>query len=215
MTTLLILGGIDCLFNDVLHIHYRTRFRHINEVANRITCVLFQLFITLKTASNFWQHMHDGTLLSSPDVNTREAQDAFIGFFLYDTIKLLSTQRGCKQTLFLVHHIMSLFVLGLNKVYNTGNNGLDNSVIMLLEAASPFLNLSKIAEEAAPLSRSTRCLKIITKLAYIFTRQVCFAAWLVAASSKANMSWAHRTVYASFCLVYAVSLKWTCALLKK
>jgi len=215
VTTLVVLGGIDCLFNDVLQIHYRTRFRHVNEIANRLTCALFQLYISGKTGFNLWNHMQNGTLLANSDETTQQAQDAFVAFFLYDLVKLISTSRGRKQTLFLVHHVVSLIVLALNKIHNAGNNGLDNSLILILEAASPLLNIVKIAEEAAPGSLTTRGLQCLTKLAYMFTRQICLFVWLLAAAHRANASWVNRTMYASFCLVYAVSVKWTMAMIKK
>ena len=215
ISTAALLCGLNILTYDILYVHHRNRFKHLNEVANRITCSLFQLYLICETSGNLYHHIVAGTTDALPAPETRDAELVLTGYFVYDSLMLLSTPRGRRQTLFLVHHIVSLSVLALNKLYNPGSNGLNNSLILILEAASPLLNLVKIAEEAAPAARITRTLQFLTKVAYIASRQGALLGWLVMASQKANATWVHQTIFGAICLVYLLSVKWTATMLQK
>jgi hypothetical protein len=189
-------------------------FRHPNEVSNRLSCIAFQCFIlshicntlityTLKDGLLFWTHT---SLLRS---ETKHMEHYMAGYFIYDLIILLSTERGRRQKAFLAHHVVSLTIYGVNQYHPCGNDVFNNTIILLLESSSPFMNFWKIAEEINRTGYMTRILFFLTKMTYFMSRMVGMSVWLVFYfMTQYRLTWTHTLNASSFIMVYLASIQW-------
>jgi hypothetical protein len=150
-------------------------FRYPSEVANRMVCITWLSWCLFLSYRNLI--MEPWASINSPWTVYMENQ--MISYFLYDLVILSSTARGRKQFIFFIHHFISLLVPIINRYQPLGDNFINNSVIAILELASPFLNLSKIVTEFAPHHYFTRYLNSFTRILYLFSRIVCFGPWII------------------------------------
>jgi hypothetical protein len=140
---------------------------------------------------------------------TKQMEHYMAGYFIYDVMVLMSTARGRRQVMFLVHHIVSLTIYVINQYYPCGNDLFNNTIILLLECSSPFMNVWKMAEELDPRSLMTRMSLSITKITYFMSRMVGMTMWLFFYFLKNyKMTWNHTLNATSFVLVYIASIKW-------
>jgi hypothetical protein len=146
---------------------------------------------------------------SSLRPETKQMEHYMAGYFIYDIIILMSTSRGRRQVMFLIHHVVSLMIYFINQYYPCGNDVFNNTIILLLECSSPFMNIWKIAEELNPNSIITRTSLSITKITYFISRMIGMTVWLLFYFWKNyKMTMTHSLNATSFVLVYIASIKW-------
>lgn len=167
------LFSLDLGFNYLVY-EFRdiAPFKHRSEVANRLVCITWLSW----TVGLCYRTLlvEPWNLVKSPW--TLFMQDQLISYFIYDLVILCSTERGRKQTVFFIHHFISLMMCFINPI---GDNFSNNSFIGLLELASPLLNINAIMKEYAPHHWLTRYLYSFTRVLYFFTRILCFAPWIM------------------------------------
>ena len=161
----LLIGG-DILFRSMYWMR-NNLFRYPNEIANRMVCIVAQLFILSVTTvnifmSNLWE-WHT------------KVQEFMVAYFIYDLIMLSSTPRGQKQILFFIHHIFSCVLL-LGNLWSVKPSPViySNLIILLLESSSPLLNAVKIFEEYDKNAKVTRQLWHWTIFTYGISRLFLF-----------------------------------------
>jgi len=194
-------------------------FRHPRDISNRLTCTLFQFYIVVYCIWNLL------TIVSTEKKNayhhdihpfTRMAEQRLIGYFLYDTLVLLSTERGRRNATYLIHHAISVLILAINSFYPCGTDALHNSIIVLLEGSSPFLNLWKVSYNINPLSFDTYLLHRIASMLYYVFRIVGMTMWLfVYGTGYFRFTWNHLITMGGFGTIYMASLHWFRQLVKK
>ncbi len=188
-------------------------FKHPNEVSNRIACISFQSFILSYICSTLSLFTYKDGLVwiyqPTLQAETKQMEHYMAGYFIYDLIVLMSTSRGRRQVMFLIHHIVSLMIYVINQYYPCGNDLFNNTIILLLECSSPFMNVWKIAEELNPNSIITRMSLSITKITYFMSRMIGMTIWLFFYFWKNyHMTLNHTLNATSFVLVYIASIKW-------
>lgn len=192
-------------------------FRYPIETANRMICMGFQFFILYYVLNNLYTYHHNGTVWqNSSQPKTVWASDYMAGYFLYDLLILFSSARGRRQYLFIVHHLISLLIYGVNKVYPCGNDVLNNSIILILELSSPWMNLWKICEEINTKSLLTKTLFSITRFLFGLSRMGFMTIWLMYyLRSQYQFKWNHTLNLGGFLTVYVASIKWYIAMWRK
>jgi hypothetical protein len=205
--------SIDLIYRFILWvIRNRLSFRHPNEIANRMTCITWQTWAVLLASRNLL--VESWSMVQSPWTLYMENQ--MISFFIYDLIVLTSTQRGRRQTLFYIHHFISLAISFVNRIQPSGDHFINNSIIVMLESASPFLNLTKIMEEIRPNSEMTRSVSLFTKRFYGYTRVVFFAPWIMLFVLKYyRFAWNYNIILSSLVLIFSASVKWFFTMVRK
>lgn len=152
-----------------------TIFKYPSEVANRMVCITWLSWSVFLSYRNLI--MEPWTSINSPWTIYMENQ--MISYFLYDLVILSSTVRGRKQFIFFIHHFISLSFPIINRYEPLGDHFINNSIIAMLELASPLLNLNKIMEECAPHHSFTRSLYSFTRILYLISRVLCFGPWIL------------------------------------
>ncbi len=192
-------------------------FRYPIETANRMVCSGFQCFILYYVLNNLYTDHLNGTLWkNSIQSNTIYASDYMAGYFIYDLLILFSSARGRKQYVFIIHHLISLLIYGVNKVYPCGNDVLNNSIVLILELANPFMNLWKVYEEIDSTSLITKTLFSITRFLYGVSRMGFMTVWLMYYLwTRYQFNWSHTLNLSGFLAVYVASIKWYVAMMKK
>lgn len=188
-------------------------FKYPNETSNRLTCITFQSFILSYICGTLIEYSKKDGLgwiyHSSLRPETKQMEHYMAGYFIYDIIILMSTSRGRRQVMFLIHHVVSLMIYFINQYYPCGNDVFNNTIILLLECSSPFMNIWKIAEELNPNSIITRTSLFITKITYFISRMIGMTVWLLFYFWKNyKMTMTHSLNATSFVLVYIASIKW-------
>ncbi len=212
-TGVLYLFFLDLMYRGVLWmLKNRVSLRYPNETANRMVCITWQTWAVLLAFRNLlvesWQ------TVQSPCTLYMENQ--MISFFLYDLIILTSTARGRRQTLFYIHHFISLVIAFGNRIKPSGDHFINNSIIVILESASPFLNLTKIMEEIYPNSSLTQYISLFTKRLYGYTRIICFAPWILLYALKYyRFEWNYTIMLSSMILIFSASVKWFFTMVRK
>jgi hypothetical protein len=192
-------------------------FRYPIETSNRMVCIGFQWFILYYVLKNLYTDHLSGTLWkNSLQPKTIWAGDYMAGYFLYDLLILFSSARGRKQYLFIVHHLISVFLCSVNKLYPCGNDVLNNSIILILELSSPWMNLWKICEEIDSKSFLTRFFFLTTRFLFGISRMGFMTLWLMYyLLTQYQFNTSHTLNLGGFLAVYVASIKWYMAMLRK
>lgn len=203
---------LSCM-DYVLYCFSSSSFRYPRDISNRLTCSLFQCYIVGFCVYNLL------TIISKKNQLhplTRIAENHLIGYFIYDSLVLLSSARGRMNYTYIIHHIISLFILAINSSYPCGTDELNNSIIILLEGSSPFLNVWKISQEINPNSIYTYLFHRISAILYYSLRIVGMTLWLLMYGAKQfTFTWNHLMNGTGFILIYIASLFWFRRLVKK
>lgn len=192
-------------------------FRYPIETANRRVCVGFQCFILYYVMNNLYIDYKNGTLWHhSLQPKTIWASDYMAGYFVYDLFILFSSARGRRQYLFVVHHLISLLIYSVNKVYPCGNDLLNNSIILILELANPCMNTWKMYEELYPNAFLTNTLFLTTRFLFGLSRMGFMTLWLFYYLwTQYQFTWNHTLNIGGFLTVYVASIKWYMAMWRK
>jgi len=145
----------------------------------------------------------------TPTYHSQFIIHSMIAYFLYDLLVLFSTERGRKQTIFLIHHAVSLLFLLTNRIEACGDNIMFNSVTFLLESPSPLLNIIKIIEEIKPNSYLYVALYMYTTLYYGLCRVFLFFPYIIMyVQHYFTFKWNHIITLSTFMLLLYASTKW-------
>jgi TLC domain len=201
-TCLCYLLSLDVMYRGVLWLQ-PFKIRYPNEMSNNMVCVSLQLWAVYLSVRNLITE----PWLEKPSVSTMYMENQMIAYFIYDLLILSSTARGRKQTIFFIHHIVSLLIAFSNRLSNSGTNFISNSFIVLLESTPPLLNFSKIMKEISP--QQLYYLNFCAKYLFGFTRILCFIPWLLYYVIYQYQYQLNNNLMVGSCLVILMgSIKW-------
>jgi len=138
-------GTLCCLhavLQEIEDTWFRKVFKFRGDVPNRVTCSVFNTFLVLQCVYSLF--IEDWYL------NNQTSHMYMIEFFLYDMAYMVSSPSVKYYTGYIVHHVVSLFLIYLLFAYNLANNLTSNIVIILLEAPTPLINLTRIHDYMYP-----------------------------------------------------------------
>ena len=131
--------------------------------------------------------------------------ESMIGYFMYDIFNLLSSPYGRKQRLYLFHHIMSIYIIHLNMLYNISPSIYTNMLYFLMEYGSCTLNWMKLSNEYYP----SRRFKLLTYTTYGITRGICLPIFIVKYYENVYQHiWHHKVTFAMICVLFILSMNW-------
>jgi len=176
------IGHVMCLLGTTnILIRYLFRNNHYPEsyctdYASKITSIIFQIIFCYNTI--FTLLTIDPQLF---ETNTIHNIVFFIGYFSYDIISLLSTSRGSSQTMYLLHHIVSLYLISIVYLYYSSNITLYyiNLLGFIFEIANPFLNTMKLFRTLLPDTIFYYTLLDLSKLTYCISRIIILPLLIV------------------------------------
>lgn len=186
----------------------KTVFKYRGDVPNRITSVVFNTWLVAMASKNLYTSTinNEWFVLSQYSI---DASQYITGFFAYDLLFMLQSSSRKYYIGFIVHHIISMATITMICRHNGGNNIAINTIYILLETPTPFLNLYKISGYMYPNAPGTKRLQRITKSVYFTSRIVLFAVWIcVTPFTLNNPLWLTFVSYTVFVMVYVASYKW-------
>jgi len=186
---------------------YNVYFKYYGDVANRITGSLFECYLVFATLANIYKSYSEDSffVLSS---YTREVEYSMIGYFVYDTLFMVLSSSRMYYLKYIIHHIVSMSMIIVADINNSGNNLVDNSLIFILEVGTPLLNISKIVSYMDP---SRKGVQRVTKGLYFTTRIVLLFLWIIISPHSLNrVGLPESFVYSGTILVFVTSLMWYC-----
>jgi len=174
----LLLGAKHVSYYSCIVSYMPSRFRYPHEAANRMTCTTLQLVLINMSIFNLIDTYRNNTQeLLSP--NTITVQTNLAAMFIYDTAFLLYTPRGRQQYMMFAHHVLAIILIYLACIPGIGNDQMNNYVFLVLETASPLINMMKICEEMVPGAHITHHMHLWTTVMYFLTRMVLLPLWMV------------------------------------
>jgi hypothetical protein len=118
-------------------------FKFRGDVPNRLTCSVFNTFLVLKCAYSLF--------VDAWYVDTQTSHLYMVEFFLYDMLYMVSSPSVKYYTGYIVHHVVTMFLIYLLIAYTIGANNLtSNLIIIFLEAPTPLVNLVRIHDYVYP-----------------------------------------------------------------
>ena len=191
---------------------FRHSFRYPSDISNRLTCITHIIFTVCYSVRNMLNEPWN----KEPTYHSQFIIHSMIAYFLYDLLVLFSTERGRKQTVFLIHHAVSLLFLFTNRIQPSGDNIMFNSVTFLLESPTPLLNTMKIIEELIPNSYFYVAFYISTTLYYGLSRILLFVPYIVMyVQHYFTLKWNHVITLSTFLLLLYASTKWFIMMIHK
>jgi hypothetical protein len=213
--------GVTCLFFTTLLFldkclfPFCYSFRYPNEVSNRWTCTVYQSWFLYFCTSRM---IMSGTEMTNmvPYSNLNILTQSMAGYFLYDLYFLMRLPRDRAQPVFIVHHLVSLTIFLINYVQQIVPDRESYMLLLLLESASPLLNVWNIWREIYPQSFLTRALLSSIKVVYGLSRIVGMSFWFLWYKLYyAQWKWNHIINTSSLMIIYLASLFWFHKLVKK
>lgn len=159
------LGTTNILLRCIFRMdHYPETY--CTDYASKITSMIFQIIFCYYTIVTLF------TTDKQFELNTINNIVLFIAYFCYDIISLLSTSRGSSQTMYLLHHIVSLYLISILYLSYTSNITLYyiNILGFIFEVANPFLNTMKLLRSLLPDSILYYTFLDLSKLTYCISR---------------------------------------------
>ena len=176
-------------------------FKYPGDVANLITGALFNSCLIFWTLYNIYTDE-----LLTIDQGTVSLQNTLLGYFVYDTLFMVLSPSRMYYIKFIIHHLVSIFVILIANAYNCGNNLANNSLIFLLEMSTPLINISKIYNYIQPGKSKVRRL---TKIVYFTSRVAMLPVWiLVSPFTLYKLYLPECLIYTGIVLVYIASYMW-------
>ena len=172
----------------------------IENLPNLITCILFQGSFIFRSAVSLYQSYHRrGYDQSVVATDTIQSLDYLVGYFIYDLLYLLKTN---PRSLFIIHHLIGLFMLYCIKQVGAPLHLLKhyNAICFIAEITNPFLNLRTLTKHT-PYHSLNMKLILIT---YFIFRIIAFPL----ISSELLMQLNSKPLWASFSTIYGMSLLW-------
>ena len=135
--------------------------QYISQCVENTTCVVFQTYFCFNL------------YLADSESKTSQALITMFSYFIYDTVCILYNGRISKQVVYIVHHIISLYLLllvFLSYKYDTSFHKYIVQFLFTLEIANPFLNTMKTLKILYPQSNSYKASLFISRVIYVITR---------------------------------------------
>jgi len=116
-------------------------------------------------------------------INTVLVPSLLFGYFVYDLIDLL--RKPDWQTLYIVHHIISLLLMLFIKVF-TDHNDIFYPMIVLLESSTLTMNIGNLLKQVvSPVYY--KLLNLLNIVVYGITRVLLFPVWIYYYGSRAQI----------------------------
>lgn len=196
--SLIYCGGIHSLTSLLLTSLLLTR--HITNLPNIVTCILFQSSFVFRSAISLYKSYHRRRYDQQVVANdTLQNLDYLMGYFIYDILYLLKTE---PTSLFIVHHLIGLCMITTIKKYGAPLELLKNynAVCVVSEITGPILNLRYITKNTPYYSLN---MKLIL-LTYTVFRMIAFPLVATELLSKLNSN----VLLGLFAAVYMMSAVW-------
>ena len=169
-------------------------FKHRGDIPNRITCSVSSVYLISGAIHNL---MEGGW--GDLSLRTRYIEHRMLEFFVYDLCYMFSSGSHAYYAGYIVHHVASVYIIVLANLYDVGTNLLDNTLIVLLEFPTLFLNADKIIGGCTLLKRYV----------YLACRVILYGMWMVVTPFTVRyFTWASYVVYTGFIVIYIASYKW-------
>jgi len=97
-----------------------------------------------------------------------------IGFYLYDIIRIVTNHFGKAQGLFLLHHVLTIVLIGYMMILIPDYNAYMNIMYFLLEVSGASLNVTHIVRFFNPASKYTVTVSGINVNVYFITRSIFY-----------------------------------------
>lgn len=191
--SLIYCGGIHSLTSLLLT-------RHITNLPNIVTCILFQSSFVFRSAISLYKSYHRRRYDQQVVANdTLQNLDYLMGYFIYDILYLIKTE---PTSLFIFHHLIGLCMITTIKKYGAPLHLLKhyNAVCVVSEITGPILNLRYITKNTPYYSLN---MKLIL-LTYTLFRMIAFPLVASELLSKLNSN----VLLGSFAVVYMMSAVW-------
>jgi hypothetical protein len=141
--------GALCLLHSALQgvedAWFRNVFRFRGDVPNRLTCSAFNTYLV--TRSVYTLFVDDWYLYTQ---TTKSSKVHMVEYFLYDILYMASSPSVRHYIMYIVHHLVSLSIIYMLLAYDCANNLTSNLVIILLEAPTPLVNITRIHDYLHP-----------------------------------------------------------------
>ena len=190
-------------------------FRHPKEASNLLTCATFQIGYVMACIYGYTSAVPYVMTGYVPYSFMNFISHTIAGYFMYDLIFLYLLPKERKQTIFVVHHLISLTIFGLNQVAPTSPDRESYLLMILLECTSPMINLWNFIRQVYPTGIATSRLMQVIKVSYAVTRIIGLTCWLHWYFSYATLQWNHIINGMSFLWVYGASYYWFYRILLK
>lgn len=135
--------------------------RFISQCTENMTCVVFQTYFCVNLC------------LADSESKTEQAVVTLFSYFIYDTACILYNGRIAKQVVYIVHHLISLYILLLvffSYKYDTSFHKYIIPSLFILEIVNPFLNTMKTLKILHPETTSYKVSLFISRIIYVVTR---------------------------------------------
>jgi hypothetical protein len=180
------------LYNTMCVLKINMKYPH--DTVNRLNTGTYQIIVVLWSLYNM--------IYDKPSYSLDESM---IGYFLYDILSLLSSSYGHKQHLFFFHHIMSIYIIHINMLYDIAPPMYTNMLYFLMESGACMLNWMKLSKEYYPSSR----FKLLTYTTYALTRGVCLPIYIVKYCENVyEPIWYQNVTVFMLCMLFILSMNW-------
>jgi hypothetical protein len=134
---------------------------YISQYSENMTCVIFQIYFCVNL------------YLADSESKIEQSLVTLFSYFIYDTACILYNGRVAKQIVYIVHHIISIYLLLLvffSYKYDTSFHKYVTQFLFTLEIVNPFLNIMKTLKILHQESISYKVSLFISRIIYVVTR---------------------------------------------
>jgi hypothetical protein len=207
--TITLLATCNCLVRYTLR-ELNVDSVHISHCSENITCVLFQLYFCYFTLYTYL----NSTNSEIYEHRTLQTVTTLFGYFIYDTISLCTSGRVDKQIVYLIHHIISIYLLVILffscKTHISVQNYV-NQFLILLESINPVLNTMKTLKILSPKTEIYYFSRFITRVTYVVTRIITlplFILYLYTDRSVKLNSFILNQIIGGLVIIFFASVLW-------
>jgi hypothetical protein len=140
-----------------------------------------------------------------------------IGFYAYDMIHLYMNRYGKALQMYLVHHAVTIALIGYLYMIETPYTREMNTYYILLEISSVSINVVNLIKFCYPLSVSLDTLRFANVVVYGVTRVVLYPVnlgWSLYCVWTSDNVWVHIPPFLVLVLLYGVYVQWFLAMIR-
>lgn len=208
-STITLLSTCNCICRYILR-QLKVDSFYISHCAENITCVLFQLYFCYFTLYTYIKDLESEIY----EHRTIQTVTTLFGYFIYDTIVLLTSGRVEKQIVYLIHHIISIYLLIILffscKIHISIQNYV-NQFLILLESINPILNTMKTLKILSPKTDIYYFFRFLARVTYVFTRIITlplFTVYLYTDKSVKLDSFILNQIVIGLLVIFLASVLW-------
>ena len=208
-STITLLATCNCLVRYTLR-ELRVDSLYISHCSENITCVIFQLYFCYFTIYTYLNSTNSEIYQD----RTLQTLTTLFGYFIYDTISLLTSGRVDKQIVYLIHHIISIYLLLILffscKTHISIQNYV-NQFLILLESINPILNTMKTLKILSPKTEIYYFSRFIARVTYVSTRIITlplFILYLYTDKSVKLNSFILNQIIIGLVVIFFASVLW-------